>query len=87
MSFAPFNLNLQFTWSGLSPGGTQVYSSSEQPESSSEWELRCCRSAASTAACPARAGSFTSPDMPPVVTGSGLKNERHVIFCHSKQVI
>lgn len=29
------------TWSGLSPGGTQVYSSSAHPESSSEWAKVC----------------------------------------------
>ena len=29
------------TWSGLSPGGTQVYSSKAHPESSSEWAKVC----------------------------------------------
>lgn len=29
------------TWSGFSPGGTQVYSSRAQPESSSEWANVC----------------------------------------------
>ena len=29
------------TWSGFNPGGTQVYSSSAHPESSSEWANVC----------------------------------------------
>jgi hypothetical protein len=28
------------TWSGFNPGGTHVYSSRAQPESSSDWECR-----------------------------------------------
>lgn len=32
---------LDLTWSGLRPGGTHVYSSSAQPESSSDCECRC----------------------------------------------
>ena len=34
---------LGLTWSGFSPGGTQVYSSKAHPESSSEWANVCGR--------------------------------------------
>ena len=33
--------NVWLTWSGFSPGGTQVYSSRAHPESSSEWANVC----------------------------------------------
>ena len=61
------------TWSGLRPGGTQVYSSRAHPESSSECECRWLMSPPGAAWPPppgTRASSLTSPDIPLVTSDS-----------------
>lgn len=69
-----FLMNVTFiTCSGLSPGGTQVYSSSAHPESSSDCECRC-GSGGGAAACLAsrrRSACSSRPRKAPAGGGDG----------------
>ena len=73
------------TWSGLSPGGTHVYSSRAQPESSSLWLCRARSVCPPAPTAPLTSlpipSSFTSPDIASDSAASTFLKSKCEISC------